>query len=108
MKSRCRFFSESELDAKIRAEAKAAVIAAEDEIYQSCKKDITHQVLVTCLWVLHREFGFGKTRLSRLKDLIDDESKLMKDGILGREYNPHHCEEWLKKEMGIDLDESQY
>lgn len=108
MKSRCRFFSESELDAKIRKEAEEAARALQDEIHQKCEKDITHQALATCFWILHKDFGFGKSRLHRLKDSIEDEYKLMMDGVLGQEYNPHHCEEWLKQEMGIDLDESQY
>lgn len=87
--------------------ARQAVEEIRDEIQSKIEKDVTNQALATVFWVLHKHFGFGKSRLQKLKDLTEDEYTLMIDGVLGREYNPRYCEEWLKS-IGIDLDESQY
>lgn len=87
--------------------ARQAVNEIRDEIQNKIEQDVSHQAIATVFWVLHKHFGFGAGRLQKLKDLTEDEYMHMIDGVLGREYNPRHCEEWLKS-IGIDLDESQY
>lgn len=87
--------------------ARKAVCELRDEIHDEIEKDISYQAIATVFWVLHKHFGFGAGRLKKLKDLTEDEYAHMIDGVLGREYNPRHCEEWLRS-IGIDLYESQY
>lgn len=108
MRARYGAYSKSELDKRSREIAREEVKKMRDEIYAYCERDCSYQAIATCLWVLHRHFGFGKTRLQRLKNLIEDEYRLMELGILGKDYSPRDLQKWLKDEMKIDLDATQY
>lgn len=66
------------------------------------------QVMATVFAVLHKEFGFGKKRLEKLKNLTEDQFWLMRDGILGKQYTTDDCIEYIKKTTGIDLNTTQY
>lgn len=107
MKSNYGVMNRSKAQKMTDEAARQAVEEIRDEIHAKIERDVTNQALATVFWVLHKHFGFGKSRLQKLKDLTEDEYTLMIDGVLGREYNPRYCEEWLKS-IGIDLDESQY
>lgn len=104
MKSRYRAFGETELQAKIRQE----LDQYRDSVYALVEKDCTYQAIAVAMTVLHREYGFGKQRLQRLKDLIEDEYAVMQSDVCGRSYSPRDCQQWLKDECGIDFEESRY
>lgn len=108
MRSRVGSYSKSESDRRAREIAREELLKMRDEIYAYCERDCAYQAIATCLLVLHKHLGFGKTRLQRIKHLIEDEYKLMEDGILGKDYSPRDIQKWLKDEMEIDLDASQY
>lgn len=69
---------------------------------------VAYQAMAVVMCVLNREFGFGRKRLQKLKDKTEDEFMLMTKGILGRSYNANDCIEFVKKEYGIDFEQSQY
>lgn len=62
--------------------AKKDAYQLRDEIHDAIEKDIMEQTIATMLWTLHKHFGFGRLRLLRLKNLLEDEYKLMNDGVV--------------------------
>ena len=72
-----------------------------------CALNLQYQIMATVLWVLHRQFGYGTTRLNRLKDAVEREFVLMEQGILGKDYKASMLYQSLK-EIGVDLEVSQY
>lgn len=104
MKSRAKIITEAEA----REIAKEYVRQHADVIYGSVEQDCTYQAIATTLCILHREFGFGKNRLQKLKDEIESEYKLMMEGVLDREYSPRDCQQYLLRKFGIDLTLSRY
>ena len=107
MKSNFAILNKSQARKLTDEAARKAAFELRDKIQNDIEKDVAHQTIATIFWVLHKHFGFDAKRLQKLKDLTEDEFKIMTGGIFGREYSPRHCEEWLKTQ-GIDLDESQY
>ena len=99
--------NQSKVEKLTEESAKKIMYEMRDEIYKEIERDIMYQTIAVVFWALHKHFGFGKDRLQRLKDFTEDEFKLMIDGVLGKDYSPRHCEEWLRS-IGIDLDKSQY
>lgn len=97
--------------AKLRKEtqeiAERLVEEKEAEITAAVQTSVMQQVLAVAFWILHREEGWGPTRLNRLKNQIEDEFVLMSKKPMGREYTPLDVRKWLK-EHGVDLEETQY
>lgn len=96
--------SEKEVQAICRAEVTKEMTKHQDLIIQNA----AYQSLGVAFRVLARDYGFGRRRLAKLKDLIEAEFKLMQIGVLGKEYNAHHVLNYLKETYGIDFSESQY
>lgn len=98
--------------AKLRKETEAIaerlVRERETEIISAVQTSIMQQVLATAFWILHREYGWGATRLNRLKNQIEDEFVLMHKKPLGKEYSPLELRDELKRRYGVDLEETQY
>lgn len=107
MNSISRRFKDRKTKSMCDVAAKKAAYELRDKIQDKIERDIFEQTIATVFWVLHKNFGFGSERLKRLKDATEDEFVLMQQGILGNEYNPRYCQEWLKS-IGIDLTKSQY
>ena len=97
----------TKLQKKTQAVAERLVKEREDEIIAAVQSSVMQQVLSVTFWVLHREYGFGKDRLNRLKNQIEDEYVLMHKKPMGKEYSPLDVRSWLK-EYGVDLEETQY
>lgn len=104
MKSRYTTFGDRDLQSRIRKEIKQY----SDSIYDAVEKDCTYQAIAVTMAALHREFGFGKDRLQRLKAAIESEYTLMLGGVMGTEYSPRDCQKWLKEQYDIDLEVSRY
>lgn len=108
MKSYYHTLSRSEIARAAQEAARKEVDAMRDELYAKVERDCTYQALATAFAVLHREFGFGQHRLTRLKNEIEREYVMMQNGVLGRDYSPRDAQAWLKERYGIDFEESQF
>ena len=51
---------------------------------------------------LNKEFGFGKVRLNRFYEGVNNLFKCM---IMDEEFTPITCIDWLRDKYGINLDE---
>ena len=107
MKSNYGPVNMTKLQRETQAVAERLVKEREGEIIEAVQTSIMQQVLSVAFWVLHREYGFGKDRLNRLKNQIEDEYVLMHKRPMGKEYSPLDVRSWLK-EYGVDLEETQY
>lgn len=107
MKSNWGPVNMTQLRKETQAIAERMVKEREDAIIAAVQTSIMQQVLAVTFWILHREEGWGATRLNRLKNQIEDEFVLMHKKPMGKEYNPLDVRSWLK-EYGVDLEETQY
>ena len=87
--------------------AECMVKEREAAIIEAVQTSIMQQVLATTFWVLHKEHGWGRDRLNRLKNGVEDAFVLMHKKPLGKEFSPLDLRAWLK-EYGVDLEETQY
>ena len=87
--------------------AERLVQEKEAEIIAAVQTSVMQQVLAVTFWILHRDEGWGKDRLNRLMNRVEDEFVLMHKRPMGKEYNPLDVRSWLK-EYGVDLEETQY
>lgn len=78
-----------------------------DLVYTEVKKDVSAQILAVFFSVLNKDFGFGKTRLMRVKESVESYFHIMQDGVFFRDFTPIDCIEYIKKEFGIDLDKEE-
>ena len=67
-----------------------------------------YQTLAVAFYILSRDFKFGKKRLADLKNAIEDEFKLMDEGILGKPYNAFNTIKYLKDKFNIDFEVSKF
>ena len=95
------------LQRETEAVAERLVKEREAAIIDAVQTSVMQQVLSVTFWILHRENGWGRGRLNRLKNQIEDEFVLMHKKPMGREYSPLDVRAWLKK-YGVDLEETQY
>ena len=80
-----------------------------DEVYNLALKDVSAQVLAVFFTVLNKEFGFGKTRLMKVKTSVEDTFHLMGYDVMGHKFNTEDCIQYMKDKFGIDFDkESVY
>lgn len=76
-----------------------------DKYYDTARNDIANQVMAVFFTALNKDFGFGKSRLLRLKESVESYFSLMSVGVFNKSFTPIDCIEYLKTEFGIDLDE---
>ena len=95
------------LQKETQAVAERLVQEKEDEIIAAVQDSICQQMLAMAFWILHRDFGWGRDRLNKLKEHIEDEFVLMHKKPMGKEYSPLDVRAWLKQ-YGVDLEETQY
>ena len=107
MKSNVGPVNLNRLRKETQAIAERMVKEREDEIIAAVQTSIMQQVLAVTFWILHRDHGWGKDRLTKLKNGIEDEFVIMHKKPMGKEYNPLDVRSWLK-EYGVDLEETQY
>lgn len=98
----------SRLRKETQAVAERLVNERTDELIAAVQDSVMQQVLSVAFWILHREYGWGATRLNRLKNQIEDEFVVMHKKPLGKEYSPLDIRETLKTKYGVDLEETQY
>lgn len=103
MKARI-YTTQKQVEKAVQLEAKKQTT----EIYDKALKDAAYQMWAVMLCVLHKQFGFGKTRLHQVKDSTEDEFMMMRDGILGKDYTTNDCVKFLKEKFDIDFEYSQY
>lgn len=107
MKSNVGPVNLNKLRRETQAVAERMVKEREAAIIEAVQTSIMQQVLATTFWVLHKEHGWGRDRLNRLKNGIEDAFVLMHKNPLGKEFSPLDLRAWLK-EYGVDLEETQY
>lgn len=103
MKSRV-FKTESQIRRIVQDEAKRQTT----EIYEKAQQDTAYQCFAVMMCILNREFGFGRERLHKVKNLTEAEFMAMKTGVLGRSYGTNDCVKFLKEKYDIDFAKSQY
>ena len=107
MKSRYKdkyFTTVQDIKKAVKAECDANINA----VYEEVKKDVASQIMAVCCMELNKEFGYGKKRLNRFYEGVNDLFKLMAtDGIFGKEFTPINCIETLRDKYGIDLDDKR-
>lgn len=107
MKARYVTISQTELDRKVHELAMQKLEEYKDELYDAVKVDVFNQALAVC-FVSLEQLGWGKVRLLRLLDMIDDMTNLMYTGIMGREMTTRDAQQHLKDAYGIDFKKSKY
>lgn len=107
MKSRWRTYSETDLEKRVHDEAMRLLEEEKDKIYDAVKTDIFDQALAVCFISLE-QMGWGKVRLQRLYEMIDDMTHMMYTGIMGREMTTRDAQKHLKDKYGIDFSVSRY
>lgn len=75
-----------------------------DDVYSEVKNDVANQLIAVFFTALHKDFGFGKTRLVRVKESIETYFSLMQTGVFNKSFTPIDCINYLKDELGIDVD----
>lgn len=75
-----------------------------DQVYADATRDAGNQILAVFFTALHKDFGFGKERLLRVKSSVENWFRLMNDDVFRDGFTPQDCLDYLKKEFGIDLD----
>lgn len=99
---KARVVTVSELE--IRKQVKKEFDRLKGDVYDSVVKDVVPQFAAVCLCVLHREYGFGAKRMKRFLDSVNAEFEFMGYGVLGKDYSPQDCLNFLKDEYKIDVD----
>ena len=107
MKARYVTVSQTELDQKVHELAMQKLQEYKDDLYDAVKVDVFNQALAVC-FVSLEQMGWGKVRLLRLFDMIDDVTHMMYTGIMGREMTTRDAERHLKEKYGIDFTGSRY
>ena len=98
----------NKLRRETQAVAERLVKEREKAIIDAVQDSVMTQTLAVTFWILHRDFGFGKKRMNRLKDLIEDEFMLMVKKPLGKQYSPIDIREWLRTQYAVDFTETRY
>lgn len=75
-----------------------------DAVYSEVKNDVANQLIAVFFTALHKDFGFGKTRLIRAKESIETYFSLMQTGVFNKSFTPIDCINYLRDELGIDID----
>lgn len=76
----------------------------ENEVFESCKRDIITQILATLLCYLHTRYGWKAKVLNSIKDGIQDLFVAMQtNGIMGQEFNTQHCIDYMLS-IGVTFD----
>ena len=83
--------------------AKEELERQKQEVCPACEQYIGKQVTAVLLKVLHDQYGFGKRKLKNVMEYANGLFELCRKD--GKKYQATQCIDWLKEEMGIDLDE---
>lgn len=70
---------------------------------QELAENFTHQTLACAMFVLAKEYGFGKKRLRRLLRSIEAVNQLGMTGVLGKTFDGLDMVTYAKTKWGIDL-----
>lgn len=75
-----------------------------DLVYAEVKNDVANQILSVFFTALNKDFGFGKTRLLRVKSSVEAWFSIMQTGVFNKQFTPVDCINYLKENFDIDLD----
>jgi len=75
-----------------------------DLVYTEVKNDVANQILSVFFTVLNKDFGFGKTRLLRVKSGVEAWFSIMQTGVFNNQFTPVDCINYIKENFDIDLD----
>ena len=76
--------------------------------YEEISKDVAYQTFAMVFLVLNRDYGFGKKRLSELKDKIEMEYWKIQEKPCGIDYTPEDVLRICKEKFDIDFNVSQF
>ena len=96
-KNKC-FVTIDDIEREVKRECDAKI----DAVYEEVKNDVASQIMAVCCMELNKEFDFGKVRLNRFYEGVNNLFKCM---ITDENFTPINCIDWLRDKYGIDLDE---
>lgn len=74
-------------------------------LFDKMKRDIASQLLATFLMELNINHGFNKEQLQNVKSGVESLFIAMyTGGILGKEFTPQNCIDYLKEQFDIEID----
>ena len=76
--------------------------------YEEISKDVAYQTFAMVFLVLNRDYGFGKKRLSELKDKIEMEYWKIQEKPCGIDYTPEDVLRICNEKFDIDFNVSQF
>lgn len=79
-----------------------------EQRYRDISRDVAYQTFAMVFLVLNRDYGFGKKRLSELKDKIELQYWMMQEKPCGIEYTPEDVLRICREKFGIDFNVSQF
>lgn len=91
-------------ESEIRKQVAEEFDKLKDKVYENAIKDVIPQFTAVCMYILHREYGFGEKRLKHFLDSLNAEFEIMDCSVLGKEYSPEDYMNFLKNEYKIDVD----
>lgn len=90
---------------EMKRQFQAEFNAKANEIFDAAKRDITAQLMATCMVELQTEFGFGKNRLQKFKRGVEGLFLAMiHNGIMGKEFSTQNCIDLMREKYGIDVE----
>ena len=70
---------------------------------QQLAENFTYQTVASILYILEKQFGFGKKRLNNVVDAIESLNSLQNNGIFGQTFDNLDLIEHLKAKYDIDV-----
>ncbi len=70
---------------------------------QQLAENFTYQTVASILYILEKQFGFGKKRLNNVVDAIESLNSLQNNGIFGQTFDNLDLIEHLKTKYDIDV-----
>lgn len=86
-----------------RSDVKKEVLKEFQRQEQQLAENFTIQTVANILYILEKQFGFGKKRLNAVLDAIDSLNTLQSEGILGETFDNLDLFQHFKDKYNIDL-----
>lgn len=86
-----------------RNDVKKEVLKEFQRQEQQLAENFTIQTVANILYILEKQFGFGKKRLNAVLDSIDSLNTLQNQGVLGKSFDNLDLVQHFKDKYGMDL-----
>ena len=86
-----------------RSDVKKEIVREFKRQEQQLAENFTIQTVANVLYILEKQFGFGKKRLSAVLDAIDSLNTLQNQGVLGETFDNLDLVQHFKDKYDIDL-----